>query len=59
MQPGSNAVEGYNASRGGDGLRVRDELPEVIARGHQALTPAEKDLLKWGCLSASLRPTAS
>ncbi len=47
MQPGSNAVEGYKASKCGDGLRIRDELHEIIARGHEALTPAEKDLLKW------------
>ena len=47
LQPGSNAVEGYKASRGGDGLRIREDLPEIIAHGHEALTPAEKDLLKW------------
>jgi ferredoxin-nitrite reductase len=47
VQPGSNAVEGYKASKCGDGLRIRDELHEIIARGHEALTPAEKDLLKW------------
>jgi ferredoxin-nitrite reductase len=47
VQTGSNAVESYKASKGGDGLRVREDLPEIIAHGHEALTPAEKDLLKW------------
>jgi ferredoxin-nitrite reductase len=32
---------------GGDGLRVRDEMPRLIAQGHESLTGAEKDLLKW------------
>jgi len=31
----------------GDGLRIREHLPEIIARGAAALTPAEKELLKW------------
>ncbi len=44
---GTNAVEGYKASMNGDGLRILDHLPEIIARGAAALTPAEKDLLKW------------
>jgi ferredoxin-nitrite reductase len=43
----SNAVEGYKASVGGDGLRVLEQLPEIIQRGAAALTPAEKELLKW------------
>ncbi len=44
---GTNAVEGYKASMNGDGLRILDHLPEIIARGAAALTPAEKELLKW------------
>jgi len=44
---GTNAVEGYKASMSGDGLRILEHLPEIIARGAAALTPAEKDLLKW------------
>ena len=32
---------------GRNGLRVREQLPEIIARGAAALTPAEKELLKW------------
>jgi len=44
---GANAVEGYKASMNGDGLRILDELPQIIERGAEALTPAEKELLKW------------
>jgi len=44
---GSNAVEGYKASMNGDGLRILDQLPQIIERGAAALTPAEKELLKW------------
>ena len=44
---GINAVEGYKASMNGDGLRIRELLPEIIERGAEALTPAEKELLKW------------
>ncbi len=32
---------------GGNGLRIRESLPDIIARGAAALTPAEKELLKW------------
>jgi ferredoxin-nitrite reductase len=44
---GPNAVEGYKASMNGDGLRILDQLPQIIERGAAALTPAEKELLKW------------
>src|SRR5207237_3621312 len=44
---GINAVEGYKASMNGDGLRIRELLPEIIERGAEALTPAEKELFKW------------
>jgi ferredoxin-nitrite reductase len=43
----ANAVEGYKASMGGNGLRIREHLPQIIERGATALTPAEKELLKW------------
>ncbi len=33
--------------RTSDGLRVREDLPRLIAQGHESLTAAEKDLLKW------------
>jgi ferredoxin-nitrite reductase len=47
MRPGSNAVESTKASVGGDALRIREELPQLIARGPESLSNAEKDLLKW------------
>jgi ferredoxin-nitrite reductase len=47
LRPGSNAIEACKASKSGDGLRIREDLPEIIGRGHEALTPQEKDLLKW------------
>jgi ferredoxin-nitrite reductase len=44
---GTNAVEGYKASMNGDGLRILDYLPQIVELGAEALTPAEKELLKW------------
>ena len=43
----ANAVEGYKASVDGDGLRILEHLPQIIQRGVDSLTPAEKELLKW------------
>ncbi|HXY24787.1 MAG TPA: hypothetical protein VEI73_09060 [Candidatus Acidoferrum sp.] len=45
--PPANAVEGYKASMNGDGLRILEQLPQIIERGTESLTPAEKELLKW------------
>src|SRR5215469_10190452 len=42
-----NAVEGYKASMDGDGLRILEHLPQIIERGYETLTLAEKELLKW------------
>jgi ferredoxin-nitrite reductase len=42
-----NAIETYKASVDGNGLRIRESIPEIIERGAAALTPAEKELLKW------------
>src|SRR5437773_11896716 len=50
-----NAVEAAKASKDGDPLRIREELPDLIARGAGALTTAEKDLLKWIGLFARVR----
>jgi len=47
MRTGSNAIEATKASVGGDGLRIRAELPRLIGQGFESLTTAEKDLLKW------------
>src|SRR5260221_5533648 len=44
---GTNAVEGYKASMNGNGLHILDHLPQIIERAAEALTPAEKELLKW------------
>lgn len=43
----ANTVEGYKASMNGDGLRILEQLPEMIERGAESLTAAEKELLKW------------
>lgn len=45
--PIGNAVEDYKALLNGDGLRILEYLPEIIQRGAESLTPAEKELLKW------------
>jgi len=42
-----NSVESLKSSKWWNPLRVRDDLPEMIAKGGEALSPAEKDLLKW------------
>jgi len=47
LRTGSNAAESAKAGKGGDGLRIREDLPRLIAQGHASLTAAEKDLLKW------------
>ena len=47
MRPGSNAIEGHKEIRGGDPLRIREDLPRLIEQGHESLTDAEKNLLKW------------
>lgn len=47
ISPGSNAIEGYKFSVGGDGLRILEHLPEIMERGAEWLTPAERELLKW------------
>ena len=47
MEIGTNAVETTKASVGGDGLRIREKLPELIEQGYESLTTADKDLLKW------------
>ncbi len=47
ITPAPNAVEGYKATMDGDGLRILEHLPEIIERGPESLTAAEKELLKW------------
>ena len=47
MRTGSNAVEATKALAGGDGLRIREQLPRLIGQDYESLTTSEKDLLKW------------
>jgi ferredoxin-nitrite reductase len=47
VRPGTNAIEACKASKDGDGLRIREDLVSLIEKGHESLTTAEKDLLKW------------
>ncbi|HMK28861.1 MAG TPA: hypothetical protein VK473_04185 [Terriglobales bacterium] len=47
MRPGQNAIESYKAVKQADGLRIREDLPRIIGEGHEALSPADKELLKW------------
>lgn len=42
-----NSVEALKASKWWNPLRIRDDLPELIAKGSDALAQADKDLLKW------------
>lgn len=42
-----NTVEGYKEAKGGDGLRIRDDLPRLISQGWESLSKADKELLKW------------
>jgi len=55
MRRGSNAIETAKDALCGDPLRIRDELPQIIARGEAALTKVQKDLLKWLGLFARVR----
>jgi ferredoxin-nitrite reductase len=47
MRPGNNPIEAYKAAKGGDGLRIRDDLPRFVREGAASLTAADKELLKW------------
>jgi len=42
-----NSVETLKASRWWNPLRIREDLAELIASGHENLSPGDKDLLKW------------
>jgi ferredoxin-nitrite reductase len=55
MRQGSNAIEAMKASVPGGPLGIRDTIPDLAARGYDALTKAEKDLLKWLGLFARAR----
>ena len=47
MRPGNNAIEAYKASKQGDGLRIREDLPRMVGQSWESLTPSEIELLKW------------
>lgn len=47
MRPGNNQLEEFKASKGGDPLRIRDDLGRLISEGWESLTAADKELLKW------------
>jgi ferredoxin-nitrite reductase len=47
LRTGTNAVEGHKAGKNGNALAIREDLRGIIARGHEAMTAAEKALLKW------------
>ena len=42
-----NSVEALKASKSWNPLRIRGDLPELIANGVENLSAADKDLLKW------------
>src|SRR5438309_8861412 len=47
MQPGSNPIEEYKETKDGNPLLIRDDLPQLISRGWESLSSADKELLKW------------
>ena len=46
MRPGYNPIEEYKQTKHGNPLLIRDDLPRLIAEGWEALSPADKELLK-------------
>src|ERR1043166_5936748 len=47
MRPGANPIEEYKQSKDGNPLKIREDLPRFVKDGCEALSPPEKDLLKW------------
>jgi len=47
MRAGSNPIEEYKQTKDGNPLRIREDLPRLIGEGWEALSPADKELLKW------------
>jgi len=47
MRPGANPIEEYKETKQGDPLRILEDLPGLMTQGWEALTPADKELLKW------------
>src|SRR5262252_8239665 len=47
MRPGTNPIEEYKQTKHGDPLQIREDLPRLTTQGWQALSAADKELLKW------------
>src|SRR5437667_8091061 len=47
MRQGTNPIEEYKQSKDGNALRIREDLPRLITEGWKALSPSDKELLKW------------
>jgi ferredoxin-nitrite reductase len=47
MRPGANPIEEYKQSKDGDPLRIREDLGRLVEQGWEALSPSDKELLKW------------
>jgi ferredoxin-nitrite reductase len=47
MRQGNNPIEEYKRSRHGDPLSIREDIPRFAGEGWEALTPSDKELLKW------------
>src|SRR5881409_1521872 len=47
MRPGSNPIEEYKQTKHGNPLLIREDLPGLITDGWEALSPGDKELLKW------------
>src|SRR5436309_15734393 len=47
MRQGANPIEEYKQSKDGNPLRITEDLARFTAQGWEALTPSDKELLKW------------
>src|SRR6058998_2188758 len=47
MRPGSNPIEEYKQTKHGNPLLIGEDLPRLINDGWEALSPGDKELLKW------------
>src|SRR5205809_7942959 len=47
MRSGANPIEEYKQSKGGNPLKIREDLPRFVQGGWEALSAADKELLKW------------
>src|SRR5467141_3583914 len=47
MRQGSNPIEEYKETKDGNPLRIQEDLPRLISEGWEALSAADKELLKW------------